>query len=62
MTKIEKRGWNALAVKLREKGLSCAELEEAHSLFNKGIGLLAGLFLLSRQKLLMKHEKNITER
>jgi len=43
----DKRGWDALEIKLREKGLTEAEIEEAHVSFNRGIELLAKLFLSS---------------
>jgi len=43
-----KRGWEALEIKLRERGLTEAEIEEAHDSFYKGIELLAKLFLSYR--------------
>ena len=57
----DKRGWDALALKLRAQGLREAELEEAHDSFNKGIGLMAKLYLSSRLKTFMKHEQSVNE-
>jgi len=44
-TKSKKRGWDALEEKLRKRGLSNVEIEEARVSFYKGIQLLAELFL-----------------
>ena len=38
------RGWEALRAKLKERGLTGIELEEAQSSFYKGLGLLSGMF------------------
>lgn len=52
-----KRGWDALEEKLRERGLSDIEIEEARDSFYKGLELLSRLFL--SQYLL---EKKISEK
>jgi hypothetical protein len=39
------RGWDALEIKLKSRGLSCAEIQEAHKSFNEGIELLTRMFL-----------------
>ena len=52
-----KRGWEILEIKLRERGLTEAEIEEAHDSFNRGIELLARLFL--SQKQFAKREQNV---
>jgi len=44
-TKSKKRGWDALEEKLKKRGLSKVEIEEARGSFYKGIQLLAELFL-----------------
>jgi len=43
--KASPRGWEALKVKLQERGLTEVELEEAQDSFYRGIGFLAKLFL-----------------
>lgn len=40
-----KRGWDALEEKLRKRGLSAIEIEEARDSFYKGLELLSRLFL-----------------
>lgn len=52
-----KRGWDDLEEKLRERGLSAIEIEEARDSFYKGLELLSRLFL--SQYLL---EKKISEK
>ncbi len=39
------RGWEALEIKLKSRGLSCAEIQEAHKSFDEGIELLSRMFL-----------------
>ena len=39
------RGWDALEIKLKSRGLSCAEIQEAHKSFDEGIELLSRMFL-----------------
>jgi len=42
---VSPRGWEALEIKLKSRGLSCAEIQEAHKSFDEGIGLLTRMFL-----------------
>ena len=42
---VTSRGWEALEIKLKSRGLSCAEIQEAHKSFDEGIGLLSRMFL-----------------
>lgn len=44
---ITERGWDALEIKLRGRGLSGPEIQEARESFNKGIETLCKMFLLS---------------
>jgi len=44
---IEARGWDALEIKLRARGLSAPEIEEARKSFQEGIETLCKMFLLS---------------
>lgn len=39
------RGWDALEIKLRSRGLSIAEVQEARKSFYDGIELLSKMFL-----------------
>jgi hypothetical protein len=39
------RGWEALEIKLKSRGLSCAEIQEAHKSFDEGIELLSRMFI-----------------
>lgn len=41
------RGWDALEIKLRARGLSTPEIEEARKSFQDGIETLCKMFLLS---------------
>gem|GEM_PF-744328 len=43
--KIKPRGWEALKIMLRERGLTDVELEEAQDSFYRGVELLSELFL-----------------
>ena len=43
--KLKPRGWEALKIMLRERGLTDVELEEAHGSFCRGIEILSRLFL-----------------
>jgi len=42
---VTPRGWEALEIKLKSRGLSCAEIQEAHKSFDEGIELLSRMFL-----------------
>jgi len=42
---VTSRGWEALEIKLKSRGLSCAEIQEAHKSFDEGIELLSRMFL-----------------
>ncbi|HOW43152.1 MAG TPA: hypothetical protein PLF03_05770 [Candidatus Omnitrophota bacterium] len=42
---VTSRGWEALEIKLKIRGLSCAEIQEAHKSFDEGIELLSRMFL-----------------
>ena len=44
--KVKPRGWDAIEIKLKERGLSGAELEEAHKSFYDGIEVLSKMFLV----------------
>lgn len=52
--KSTRRGWEALEIMLRERGITGSELEEARDSFYKGIELLSRLFL--SQFILEKHK------
>lgn len=39
------RGWEALEIKLKSRGLSCVEIQEARKLFFEGIETLAKMFM-----------------
>jgi hypothetical protein len=43
---IKPRGWDALEVKLRSRGLSIAEVQEARKSFYEGIEVLSKMFLV----------------
>lgn len=43
--RAEPRGWDALEIKLKEKGLSRLEIEEARKSFYSGIEVLTKMFL-----------------
>jgi hypothetical protein len=43
---IKPRGWDALELKLKSRGLSCAELSEARKSFYEGIEVLSKMFLV----------------
>jgi hypothetical protein len=47
ITKIKPRGWDAIEIKLKERGLSCGEIEEARKSFYEGIEVLSKMFLVS---------------
>jgi len=40
------RGWDALEIKLKERGMSRIELEEARKSFFEGVEVLAKMFLM----------------
>jgi len=40
------RGWDALEIKLKGRGLSVAEVQEARKLFYDGIEVLSKMFLV----------------
>ena len=44
-TVVTPRGWDALEIKLKERGLSKLEIEEARKSFYAGIETLAKMFL-----------------
>jgi hypothetical protein len=44
---IVARGWDALEIKLKDRGLSTPEIEEAQKSFHDGIEILYKMFLLS---------------
>jgi len=44
---IAARGWDALEIKLRARGLSAPEIEEARKSLHEGIETLCKMFLLS---------------
>lgn len=53
LSEAKRRGWDALEVKLKEKGLSAIEVEEARKSFYGGIEVLSKMFLtcyLAEQK------------
>lgn len=56
-----KRGWDALEEKLRKRGLSDVEIEEARDSFYKGLELLSRLFLsqYSSEKKISKEKKGL---
>lgn len=43
--KLKPRGWEALKIMLRERGLTDVEIEEAQDSFSRGIEILSRLFL-----------------
>ncbi len=45
-TGIKPRGWDALEIKLKEKGLSGPEIQEAQKSFYEGIEALSKMFLV----------------
>jgi hypothetical protein len=45
LSETKRRGWDALEVKLKEKGLSAIEVEEARKSFYGGIEVLSKMFL-----------------
>ena len=45
--RTEPRGWDALEAKLKARGLSVLEIEDARKSFASGIELLSKMFLLS---------------
>ena len=42
---VSPRGWDALEIKLRSRGLSNVEIQEARKSFYEGIELLSRMFL-----------------
>lgn len=44
---IEARGWDALEIKLKARGLSGPEIQEARKSFQDGIETLCKMFLLN---------------
>lgn len=42
---IQPRGWDALEIKLKGRGLSVAELQESRKSFYEGIEVLSKMFL-----------------
>ena len=42
---VTPRGWDALEIKLKDRGLSSVEIREARKSFNEGIELLSRMFL-----------------
>lgn len=42
---VTPRGWDALETKLKSRGLSCAEIQEARKSFFDGIETLAKMFM-----------------
>ncbi len=43
---VKPRGWDALEIRLKQRGLSYIELEEARKSFYDGIEVLSKMFLL----------------
>jgi len=43
---VKPRGWDALEIKLKSRGLSVAEVQEARKSFYEGIELLSKMFLV----------------
>ncbi len=43
---MKPRGWDALEIRLKQRGLSGIELEEAHKSFYDGIEVLSKMFLV----------------
>jgi hypothetical protein len=43
---IKPRGWDALEIKLKAKGLSASEIEEARKSFFEGMETLTKMFML----------------
>ena len=43
---IKPRGWDALEVKLKSRGLSIAEVQDARKSFYEGIEVLSKMFLV----------------
>ena len=44
-TVVTPRGWDALEIKLKDRGLSIAEIQEARKSFCEGIETLSKMFL-----------------
>ena len=44
-TVVSPRGWDALEIKLKDRGLSSVEIREARKSFNEGIELMSRMFL-----------------
>ena len=42
---VTPRGWDALEIKLKDRGLSSVEIREARKSFNEGIELMSRMFL-----------------
>lgn len=42
---VAPRGWDALEIRLKDRGLSCSEIQEARKSFDEGIELLSRMFL-----------------
>jgi hypothetical protein len=42
---VAPRGWDALEIRLKSRGLSCSEIQEAHKSFDEGIELLSRMFV-----------------
>ncbi len=42
---VTPRGWDALEIKLKDRGLSCTEIQEARKSFYEGIEALSKMFL-----------------
>jgi hypothetical protein len=43
---VKPRGWDALEIKLKGRGLSVAEIQEARKSFYEGIEVLSKMFLV----------------
>ena len=44
-TVVTPRGWDALEIKLKDRGMSSIEIREARKSFNEGIELMSRMFL-----------------
>lgn len=42
---VAPRGWDALEIRLKDRGLSCPEIQEARKSFFEGIETLSKMFL-----------------
>ncbi len=42
---VAPRGWDALEIRLKDRGLSCSEIQEARKSFFDGIETLSKMFL-----------------